>query len=54
VPGLNLNDPVSVRATNILTSDGSGQKFLTLVGSIFVPTVRSALYDLGLNFKNFP
>jgi len=35
---------------------GPGQKFLTRVGSIFCGSgwVGSAIYGLGLNFKNFP
>jgi len=35
---------------------GPGQIFLTQVGSgqFFVARVRSAIYGLGLNFKNFP
>jgi len=46
VPGLNLNDPVSVLATNILTSDRSGSKFLWL-GS------GSHLW-FGFEFQKFP
>jgi len=37
---------------------GSGQNFLTRVGSIFLwlgsGRVRSAIYSLGLNLENFP